>query len=252
MHPYKIMFSNIGYAKGINGYLHQHILNANRYFYCSKNVQQKSLQQLKALITRENPDLCCLVEVDNGSLHSSYHNQLETLCDYTYRFHDIANKYGETSPLRYLPLHKGKCNAFLAKQDFPFRRLYFAHGAKRLLYHIRLHESINLFFAHFSLQEKVRAKQFQELAALIHETGGDTIILGDFNILKGFKELTPLLQAQPLTLMNREAEHTFTFHRTRLTLDLCLCSESLASKASLKIIEQPFSDHAALLLEIAR
>lgn len=250
MTSYKIMFSNIGYAKGINGYLHQHILNANRYFYCSRNVQQKVLQQLKSLINREAPDVCCLVEVDEGSIHSGYHNQLEALCDQHYRFHDIASKYGEHGLLRHLPLHRGKCNGFIAKQPFPFQRLYFSHGAKRLIYHIRLAETIHLFFAHFSLQEKIRAKQFSELASLVRNMTGDIIILGDFNIMKGFKELAPLLHQTSLILLNREAENTFRFHRQQRVLDLCICSEKLAKNAVLTVLEQTFSDHKALLLEV--
>lgn len=250
MPNYKIMFSNIGYAKGINGYLHQHIVNANRYFYCSPAVQQKVLHQLKMLIKKEAPDICCLVEIDQGSVHSGYHNQLETLFDNQYPFHNIASKYGEKGLLRKMPLHKGKCNAFLAKQDFPFERLYFSRGGKRLVYHLTLPDEVHLFFAHFSLREKMRAQQFKELSRLVAAVSGEVIILGDFNILKGLEELAPLMQHRPLVLLNREEEHTFTFHRSRLLLDLCLCSPSLVKNASLRVIEQPFSDHAALMLEL--
>ncbi len=253
MHHLSILFSNIGYAKGINGYLSQHILNANRHFYCSKTVQHKSLHQLKTLINRENPDICCLVEVEKGSLHSSYYNQIESLTDQHYTFYDIANKYGKHSLLRHFSLYQGRCNAFLAKHPLPFERHYLTHGAKRLLYHLRPYDGLHIFFGHFSLQEKVRKKQFDELAILTTQARntGEVIILGDFNILTGPTELSPLLEHTSLHLLNRETEHTFTFHRRKLMLDLCLCSPAIASHSALRIIKQPFSDHDALLLEIA-
>ena len=56
---YKIFFSNIGYAKGIDGSLRQHISMAGRHFYCSLPVQEQVLAQVKALIDAEQPDLCC-------------------------------------------------------------------------------------------------------------------------------------------------------------------------------------------------
>lgn len=246
---YKILFSNIGYARGIDGTLWQHVMYMHRHFYCNISVQQQALLQLKEIITLEKPDLCCFVEVDNGSFHSSYYNQMKFLMDDDYMFQDVANKYGEENWLSDMPLFKGKSNGFLARHDVSFERLYFQYGSKRLVYKILLPGNILVFFTHFSLQKKTRVQQFNEIKNIIKNHDGEIIILADFNIMQGFIELEPLLQDTKLKLLNTDKEFTFTFHRTQRVLDLCICSETLAKRLTLRVIPQPFSDHAALLVE---
>lgn len=248
--PYRILMSNIGYAKGISGSLWQHVRHSGRHVYSSQKTQMRSLGQLKKIIDREKPDLCCLIEVDSGSFHSSRYNQLQALINEEYHFYDIADKYGENNPLGKLPLHRGKSNAFISRDVLAFDRLYFTNGSKRLIYQIALPNNQILIFAHFSLNRKVRARQFQELRKLIAETTRETILMGDFNILAGPSELAPLLKDTKLKLLNRPEENTFRFSRYHWMLDLCLCSSLIGEKAELKVIPQPFSDHAALLLTL--
>lgn len=251
---YKILFSNIGYAKGISGSLRQHIEFFGRHFYCTVPVQEQVLTQLRTIIEFEDPDLCCFIEIDSGSFHSAQFNQMEALLDDRYSFHDIADKYGHQSFLGQLPMHQGKSNALLGKQALPFKRLYFRNGTKRLIYDVTLPPEIfgnvHVFFAHFSLRKKIRARQFEEVRQIILDTPGETIFLADFNISQGFSELAPLLATEDLVVLNKESDPTFTFSRRRLALDLCLCSRSLASHINLRIIPQPFSDHAALLVDV--
>ncbi len=246
----RILFSNVGYARGIDGTLRQHVLRAGRHFYCSPAAQGQALGQLKEMIDREAPDLCCFVEIDSGSVHSGRLNQIETLMDQGYRYFDIAGKYGETAVLGRLPLYKGKSSGFIARQDLPFTRHYFTHGAKRLIYSLVLPDGTRVFFAHFSLKRDVRARQMGEMRALIEGAPGEAVVLADFNIMHGFKELQPLL-AGGLKVLNQETEPTFLFHRRRLALDLCLATPGLTDRMTLRIIPQPFSDHAALLADIA-
>ena len=198
----------------------------------------------------EKPDLCCLVEIDRGSAHSARFNQILALLDDEYRYHDIADKYGQESPLGKMPLHSGKSNGFLARNDLVFERLYFRNGTKRLVYRIELPDGAHLFFAHFSLNRKVRTRQFREVHDLVRGSAGPVILLADFNILRGFSELKSLVEDTGLSVMNREEDPTFTFHKNRLPLDLCLCTRDIAERISLRIIPQPFSDHAALLVEV--
>lgn len=247
---YKVLFSNIGYARGIDGTLRQHFFYAHRHVYCNIPAQQQVLSQVKEIISIEQPDICCFVEVDNGSFHSSYYNQIDFLADDAYGFHDISDKYGDNSWLGNMPFFKGKSNAFLAKTPLSFERVYFSHGSKRLVYKVMLPGNILLFFAHFSLQQKTRIKQFREVKAMMKEHSGEVILLADFNIMQGFAELKPLLEETGLRVLNLENEFTFTFHRIRRVLDLCICSDSLADRLRLRVIPQPFSDHAALLVEL--
>ncbi len=248
---YKILFSNIGYAKGIDGSLRHHLGLFGRHFYCARPVQEQVLGQIRAVIDAETPDLCCFVEIDRGGFHAARFNQVDALMtDGKYKFHDIACKYGNENWISRMPLHEGKSNAFLALRETPFERMYFTHGSKRLIYRLAVAGDIFIFFAHFSLQKKIRARQFAEMRRLIEQTPGRVIVLADFNVMNGFGELEPFLADSGLVLLNREGEHTFTFHNLNLALDLCICSESLVNNMDLKIISQPFSDHAALLVEV--
>jgi endonuclease/exonuclease/phosphatase family metal-dependent hydrolase len=246
----KIFFSNLGYAKGIDGSLRQHVGRFGRHFYNKLPVQEQVLEQLKNIITKEDPDICCFVEIDRGSRQSASLNQLERLIDERYSYHDIADKYGEGSLVGRMYLHAGKSNAFVSKEKLAFERLYFRHGTKRLIYRLELPEGISLLFAHFSLNRKTRVKQFQEIREIARQHKGETVLLADFNIMQGFRELAPLLDDGDLKVLNKESDFTFSFINKKLVLDLCIASKNLAPRINLKIIAQPFSDHAGLLVEI--
>ncbi len=249
MQSCKILMSNLGYARGIGGGLAEHVLKAHRHFYCSEAVQRKSLLQLGELIVEEDPDICCFAEIDKGSFPSAGFNQLEALLTEKYIFFDIENKYAPGSRLRSFFMTNGKCNAFLAKHPFPHHKLYFRSGVKRLVYKIKIDEHLTLFFAHFSLSRRLRRAQLVEARKLLDEAQGESVFLGDFNILDGLRELDPLLKNSPYILLNRD-EPTFRFHKRHLTLDLCICSRELERRAQLRVVPQPYSDHAALVLDI--
>ncbi|GGZ24987.1 endonuclease/exonuclease/phosphatase family protein [Asticcacaulis endophyticus] len=246
----KILFSNLGYATGISGSLYHHVTRAYRHLYQAPAQQRRVLAQFRQIMEAERPDLCCLVEVDRGSLHSGFFNQIKALQCAQYDTFDIADKYGEGSPFSRLPFHDGKSNGFLARTAYPFSRLYFRHGTKRLIYRIEMDEGLTVLFAHFSLKPVVRQNQFEEITELVAGIGGEVIVLGDFNTLGGLGELDSLLAGDRLRLLNRRDEATFTFHQWQHTLDLCLYTPGLEARLGLAIIPQPFSDHAGLLVNI--
>ena len=250
MRPLKILMSNLGYARGIDGTLNHHIRFAHRHFYCSPHVQKQTLAQTAELIALHDPDICCFMEIDRGKETLPQSNQLEHLLTEKYPFYDIENKYGTHSLLRQLWFTKGKSNAFLAKENIVYEKHYFSTGMKRLLYQLNLAENLTLFFAHFSLNRKMRKQQLAELKEWVHATQGDVIVLGDFNILDGTQELRPLLEDESLLLLNCEKQPTFTFHKRQLMLDVAMSSANIAEHASLEVIPQPYSDHAALLLTL--
>jgi len=88
------------------------------------------------------------------------------------------------------------------------------------------------------------------MRSFIKDVSGEVVILADFNIMRGFSELSPLLENTDLHVLNNESEPTFRFHRRHLTLDLCICSRGLRDQIKLRVVQQPFSDHAALLVDI--
>ena len=247
---YKVLFSNIGYARGIDGSLMQHVKGFHRNFYTSRMHQKKILNQVRDVMDCCHPDLCCFVEIDQGSWSSAYLNHLDHMTDDHYPFFDATDKYGDASYLSYVPFHKGKSNGFMSKKDIKFEHLYLPYGSKRLIYKLYLPNDIVLYFLHFSLNKSTRKKQFAYMNGLIRAEPKPTMVMADFNIFAGFKELKVLTMNTDLEILNDEDHHTFLFHKRELALDLCLCSRSLVEYADLDIIDQPYSDHQALLVNL--
>jgi hypothetical protein len=88
------------------------------------------------------------------------------------------------------------------------------------------------------------------MRTLISEVSGEVMVLADFNIMGGFSELAHLLEGRGMVILNDENEPTFFFHRRKKVLDLCVCTVGLAERCTMKVIPQPFSDHAALLIDV--
>lgn len=246
----KILFSNLGYATGISGSLFHHVTRAYRHVYKTPAQQQQVLSQFRQIIDREAPDLCCMIELEQGAAHTGWFNQINALMCGDYRFHDVADKYGPNTRTSKLPFHAGKSNGFMARSEFAYDRLYFRNGTKRLIYKVEIQPGLTVLFTHFSLKAEVRQMQFAEIRELIDTLDGEVVILADFNTLNGLQELKPLLEDGRLRLLNTEDQPTFTFHRWRHTLDLCLYTTPLAGSLDMKIIPQPFSDHHALLISL--
>ena len=82
---HKVLFANLGYARGIGGSLGDHARYAYRYIWCPRRTQREAITGLKRLIRREDPELCCLVEIDRGSVNSAFLNQMDQLVDETWR-----------------------------------------------------------------------------------------------------------------------------------------------------------------------
>lgn len=246
----RILLSNMGYARNISGSFAHHMLFSYRHFHASHRAQKKSLDGLKRIIHTHNPDICCLLEIDRGSVNNAHFNQIHALIDPHYHFYDIENKYAAESKLAKMSVSNGKCNGFIAKSKYDYQKLYLSTGAKRLVYQLKLSDSLTLFFTHFSLKKETRRRQFADLRSMVKDTPGEVIIMGDFNIFSGFQEAGPLLDDLPLTILSNPRIPTFTFARWKMCLDLCIVSESLAERCQLQVIPQPYSDHDALLLEI--
>lgn len=177
-------------------------------------------------------------------------NHLDHISDDHYPVFNIADKYGHDSILNRVPFHKGKSNGFLSKCDIRHEHLYLPHGSKRLIYKLYLPNDIVLYFLHFSLNRTTRQKQFAYMNGVIRAEKKPTIVMADFNIFAGFRELKTLTMNTDLEILNDEDHHTFQFYKRELALDLCLCSREIAEYADLDIVDQPFSDHQALLVNL--
>lgn len=246
----RILVSNIGYARGLDGGLVPHLLHSYRNVSTTVARQKKALDQYLAMVRKYDPDLCCIIEVDTGSLSSHWFNQFSYLCHHPYAHHDVTVKYVEGSRMAKYALTRGKSNGFMCKHPVEFSKQFFSCGSKRLVYRLELGEGRVMFFTHLALGEKTRTMQLKELRALADQEKGEVLIAGDFNILAGLEELDILVGDGRYELLNKPEDRTFRLFGNRYLLDICVASAALAKKAKLEIIDQPFSDHDALLITL--
>lgn len=246
MTQYKILLSNLGYLRDVDGTAASHLAKSWRHVYCPLSVQYRSLAALRTIISEHNPDLICLLEIDTGSLTSGGLNQF-ALLSHDYPCHDVASKYDANSYLQRWSVTKGKSSAFLAKACHAFERIYFTSGTKRLVYRVEVSDSLAVFFTHLSLKEAVRRQQLRELKVLIEREARDVVVLGDFNILAGLGELDELTDGGRIRLMNDPTASTFQLFKKRYLLDVCLMSQNIGKNARVSVIPQSFSDHDAIL-----
>lgn len=246
----KILMSNIAYARGFDGALGTHVGRAYRHLYCSTAVQKRVMGDVKRLLDHEQPDVCCFVEVERGGKGAKSFDQLRSLLDERFMYADIANKYFAKGGYKWLPVLGRKCNAFCSNRPLEFEHVYLDAGIKRLVYKITINPRLTLFFAHFSLRRSVRRLQFAGLRRVLRFTPGEHIVMGDFNIFGGAEELAPFLRKTKLLVVNDPELPTFRFHRSRALVDLAMCSPGIRDRAALRIVEQHYSDHAALILDL--
>jgi endonuclease/exonuclease/phosphatase family metal-dependent hydrolase len=249
MAPFRILFSNLGYARHIDGSLRQHVRGLARHVSCAHDIQQGALEQLRTLMHAHQVDLACLAEIDAGSSNNRYFDQMHFLRDGTYAYAHATNKYGTGRGLDTAALSRGKSNGWLARAPVHFECRYLSEGTKRLVYALYPEGCPPILFGHFSLRAPTRRAQFAEVAAWLPEVGEDVIVLGDFNNYRGLGELSPLMEGGGLNLVGGGREATFKFARYRAAVDLCLASERLLSGLHVRVLPQSFSDHEALLIE---
>jgi hypothetical protein len=238
---FRILLFNVGYATALDGSLRNYFLRFYRYLYTPRTIIRKVRQAIYHLMEREKPDVCCFVEI---------HRKIGCVPHpHIYTCSDIDNKYGLHSILRRLPFFRDNCNGFFAKGDLAFEKYYFKNGTKKLIYEIRLRDDVSLFLAHFSLERKVRQKQFVELREII-KSCKNAILCGDFNIFDGRAEVEALAEACEMRIVNSPTESTFPAFHPSKTLDLFLCPKNIrfAEAKVLKGIHA--SDHLPVLLEM--
>lgn len=247
----KILLWNAGYFRGIDGNIFNHLRYGYRHFYCSDRIQAKYLEDFKNLIKSENPDICCLVEIDKGSFNNMYVDQMPRLASSEYKFADAEKKASPEFIFRNNPFFVGKSNGFLSKKKYIFRKIYLKNGVKRLVYLIELDGGIKLLLVHLTpFSRRIRKKQIDEIKEIVSDFD-KVIICGDFNIFGGSAELDNLLENSELVLMNGIDDKTYPAYSPRRALDLFICSENIAAGAKLSILKDwRISDHLPLILKI--
>ncbi len=237
---FRILLFNVGYATALDGSVRNYFLRFYRYLYTPREIIRRVRRAIYHLLQKEQPDVCCFVEIHkkHGCMPHPH----------IYTSSDVSNKYGLHSILRRLPFFRDNCNGFFAKGDLPFRKIYFKSGTKKLIYEILLRDDLSLFLMHFSLDRRLRQKQFNELKQIV-KSRPNVILCGDFNIFRGRKEIENLARECNLQIVNSPSEATFPAVNPKMTLDLFLCPRGLQAHARV-IPGIQASDHLPVLLEM--
>lgn len=238
--PYRILLYNLGYATGLDGSTMDYILRWYRYLFTPQIIIEKIRRSIYELLHREQPDICCFVEIHK---HHGFVPHPRAF------FSHIDNKYGLRSILRWIPFFRDNCNGFFSHRPLHFRKRYFENGTKKLIYEIDLGNNMTLFLAHFALSAAVRKKQTEELKRLLaHRT--NIILCGDFNVFNGTRELASLAEACDLHIV--DPSPSFPTIRPRKALDLFLCSNNLQNVSAHVLRDVHMSDHLPVMLEVER
>ena len=230
---------NLGYATGLDGSMRSYLTQWYRYIYTPRRIIRQVRQSIYGLMHRENPDVCCFVEIHRRHGFVPH--------PHAYTSH-IDNKYGRFSLLRLLPFFRDNCNGFLSHQPLHFRKRYFKNGSKKLIYDIDLGNGMALLLMHFSLRRDTRKRQCRELRQMLKDRP-NVILCGDFNIFRGTGELHALAEACNLNIVNARMP-TFPAAHPRRALDLFLCPKSLSHVSAQVMRDVQVSDHLPVLLEM--
>jgi endonuclease/exonuclease/phosphatase family metal-dependent hydrolase len=245
----RIVYANLGYSRAIDGSLGHHVRRAHRHLFTTERVQRRALNHVRERLDALQPDLACFVEIDRGSFNNGFLDQMRLLADERHTTVRIDNKYGADKHFRRLSVSRGKSNAFLATRPIRYAARYLSAGKKRLVYDIEI-EGVRVLAAHLSLRYRIRCLQIGELARWVAEREGPTVVVGDFNLFRGASELAPLLGSGRLVHANADSGPTFRLGPYRATLDTCLVSRDLIDSCRVSILDQPFSDHQMIRLDI--
>lgn len=237
---FRVLLFNLGYATGLDGSLWGYCMQWYRYLYTPRLIIRQIRHSLYQLLSREQPDLCCFIEI--------HHKHGFVPHPHAYRSH-IDNKYGRWSMRRFLPFYRDNCNGFFSRQPLAFTKRFFTHGAKKLIYDIQIGNGFSLLLVHFSLHRKTRRKQQRELRDILN--GRENVILcGDFNDFRGTRELSTLAESCHLKIVNAHSR-TFPAIHPRKALDLFLCPKSMESASARVLSDVHVSDHLPVMLELA-
>ncbi len=245
----RIVYANLGYSRDIDGSLGHHVRRVHHHVFTTKRVQLRSLQHVRDRLRALQPDLSCFVEIDRGSLTNGFFDQSRALVEEHHTTVRIDNKYSAERQFRRLSVSRGKSNAFLASRPLTYVARYLSSGKKRLVYDIEI-AGIRILMAHLSLRYRIRCLQLAELAKWVGESEAPTVVIGDFNLFRGSGELRPLLADGRLVHANAHSGPTFRLGPYRAALDICLLSRDLRDRCKVTILDQPYSDHQMIQLDI--
>ncbi|MFB6150320.1 MAG: endonuclease/exonuclease/phosphatase family protein [Haloarculaceae archaeon] len=253
----KILSCNAGYLLDYDGSLSEYVLKPHRAMVGSATAEERATERLVEVIADEEPDVVCLLEVDQGSVRTASDGQVAWIAELLasegldYR-HRADTKYGDESLVAELPVLEYLSNGVLVREglDAAIETHHLDKGPKRLVTEIRLGD-LSIFAVHLAMSGRGRRSQLDELADLVADRER-VVVCGDFNAYDGLDEVEDVLGAGGLVLHNpgetvpkRPLDRLVTDTRT---LDLFLTSPDVPVSRC-DVIPVQVSDHRPVVLE---
>jgi endonuclease/exonuclease/phosphatase family metal-dependent hydrolase len=239
----RFLLYNIRYAAGIGRQFHLPVPYSG-YFKRTNGNLKKIVDFIKSV----NPDIVGLIEVDSGSFRSEKNNQAETVAWELQHDHIYQSKYSASSMARKVPLLNKQGNAILTNQAIISQKFhYFREGVKRLVIELELAE-LAVFLVHLSIKFRHRQYQLQDLHMMVRRVEKPVIVAGDFNVLKGDRELQLFLAATGLKNANSNGQPSHPSRAPRRQLDYIFHSPNLCV-TDFEIPQVKFSDHTPLVCD---
>lgn len=239
----KFLLYNIRYAAGIGRHFHFPVPYSG-YFKNTNGNMKKILDFIGSV----NPDVIGLIEVDGGSFRSKKNNQAEAIAWELQHDHVYRSKYPTASVAQKLPLLKKQGNAILTNQKIVSQKFhYFREGVKRLVIELELTD-FSVLLVHLSIKFRHRQYQLQDLHNMVKAVKKPVIVAGDFNVLRGSRELQLFLAATGLKSANSNGQPSHPSRAPRRQLDYIFHSSQI-KVTDFEIPQVKFSDHTPLVCE---
>ncbi|HDZ23941.1 MAG TPA: endonuclease [Desulfobacteraceae bacterium] len=239
----RFLLYNIRYAAGIGRQFHLPVPYSGYFKHTNGN-----LKKIVEFIKSVNPDIIGLIEVDSGSFRSEKNNQAQAIAWALQHQHVFQTKYSTSSMARKMPLLNKQGNAVLTNQEIVAQRFhYFQNGVKRLVIELEL-ENCTIFLVHLSIKFRHRQYQLQDLYGMLKNIKKPVIVAGDFNVLRGTRELELFLAATGLHNANRNGEPSHPSRAPRRQLDYIFHSPEIHI-TGFQIPQITLSDHTPLICD---
>lgn len=247
----KILSCNVNYFLGFTGTPWDFAAHAYRGLIGGSTVERTMRSRFVELMEAEEPDVACLLEVDQGSMRTETEGQTErlarTLAEHGHRYGARSDpKYGPDKLVGHLPVFRYMANGVLWKGDADITPHYLPPGTKQLVHRVRT-DDLTVYALHLPIIRHYRRKQLSGLADLIGEEEENVVVCGDFNTYWGDRELTALTDRTDLQV-HVPGKTSPTAHPI-LTLDLFLASRNL-DVTRCDTLDVHVSDHLPAVMEV--
>ncbi len=203
------------------------------------------------------PDIIGFTEIDTGSIRSKKEDKTAFFKEFMELEDQVEKvKYtwkGISKIMKVLPITRKQGNAVISKHKITDVRYHnLNRGTKRVAIEclIEKPEKFRVLLVHLPLGKQARKEQLKELVDIVNGIDEPLLMMGDFNIFGGLKEIRSLLRKTGLRYPpGRKVIHTQPTSKPSKTLDLILVSEEIKVKEYRALKDMKLSDHLPVLID---